>query len=142
MPDTGRRISKIGKEIKRTGARIIEMSGKTAKKMIGKTVFGTKIEHHIVHFDGRETIETIEVMHDLVSGLEDRSSYYLAVLRQGDEPSRSACRIGAWRLSVDLAVSLVGYLGEDFRVIAIKPPIGFFHGAAGKPGPDHIFWGK
>ena len=46
------------------------MSGKTAKKMIGKTVFGTKIKHHIVHSDGRETIETVKITDDLFQNLQ------------------------------------------------------------------------
>ncbi len=49
------------------------MSGKTAKKMIGKIVFGTKIEHHIVHSEGGETIHAIKITEDLFQNLQTDS---------------------------------------------------------------------
>ena len=104
------------------------MPGKTAKKMIGKNVFGTKIEHHIIHSGGGETIETINITEGLFQNLQ---SCPLIVERTSGKVMNHPCPlvgVDHGDVSVDPAVSLISQLSNEFRVIAIKLPIGFFHG--------------
>src|SRR5208337_5207417 len=101
------------------------MSGKTAEKMIRKTVFGAKIEHHIVHSYGREPIETVKITDDLFQNLQTDP---FIVERHCGKVMNHPCtfvRPDHRNMSVDSAVSLVGHLGDDFRIIMIKFPIGF-----------------
>ncbi len=46
------------------------MPGEATEKMIGETVLWSKIEHHVIHPDRWETIETIEIMHNLFKDLK------------------------------------------------------------------------
>ncbi len=58
------------------------MPGKAAKKMIGKTVFRTEIEHNVVHRNGGQPVQAIEIMHDTLQYLQTRP---LIVKRPGSK---------------------------------------------------------
>ena len=45
------RMAHVGEEVQGTGARISEIPGKTPEEKIGKMVFRTKIEEHVIHSD-------------------------------------------------------------------------------------------
>jgi len=104
------------------------MPGKTAKKMIGKLIIRAKIEHHIVHPNRWETIETIKIMHNLLQDLKPGSFIVQGSCGQMMNHPGPSVRSDHGGVPIDPAVLLISDLGGDFRIIAIQPPVGFFHG--------------